>query len=434
MASVKLTIVLLVILAATSIVGTIIPQQERMSEYIRFYGEGTASSLQKFGLTDMYHAPWFIFLLGMLVLNLLVCSIKRFPSTWKVFKSKPKMTLGDFSKRTFFQQKTIKNLPADWEEQAKREMTRALGKPEVARFGDDVLFFSESGRWSRFGVYVVHLSLLIIFIGAIVGALFGFKGMINIPQGGTVDYIFLRGKHEPMKLDFSMRCDSFTVRFYPSGAPEEFRADLTFIKSGREEMSSMVRVNDPISYGGITFYMSTYGRTLSDTITFELTEKGNEKKHSLSGSPQGDFQLPGGGSFAVVDYRSDLMNFGPAVKVHLHGVKSDRDSFWVFKKQPPFIKRPDIPYEFQLIHVEEAYYPGLQANRDPGVWLVYTGFCLMVVGLVMSFFCSHRMLWVQKRKRNGTWQIIMAGSANKNRPGYKRLFGIWWNRLSEQIK
>ena len=192
-------------------------------------------------------------------------------------------------------------------------------------------------------------------------------------------------------------------------------------------MSSILRVNEPVSYGGITFYQSSYGSTLSDTITLELTKKENGKKYTLTGSPQDDFQLPDGdGSFVVVDYRSDLMNFGPAVKVHLHGVKSDRDSFWVFNKQPPFVKRPDIPYEFQLTNVEEVYYTGLQANRDPGVWFVYIGFCLMVVGLVMSFFWSHRMLWVQKRKLNGTWRNNNGGFRKQESPGIQTAF---WNMV-----
>ena len=39
LASVKLTIVILVLLAATSIIGTVIPQQESYQDYARYYGE-----------------------------------------------------------------------------------------------------------------------------------------------------------------------------------------------------------------------------------------------------------------------------------------------------------------------------------------------------------------------------------------------------------
>ena len=430
LASVKLTIVLLAVLAATSIIGTIIPQQESPQAYIQYYGQDTAALLQKLHLTNMYQASWFILLLALLAANLLVCSIKRFPATLRAYKATPRMKPGDFANMSIRAEKFYKQPPSGWEEKTEHFLSKHLGKPRVEKTDGATVYFAEKGRWSRFGVYVVHFSVLLIFAGAIIGALYGFKGMVNIAEGDSMDQIYLRGDFKPLKLGFSVRCDSFTVEFYPTGAPKEFRSDLTFTKDGKSVKPHPLRVNDPVTFDGITFYQSSYGQTLGGEITFEITDRKTGEKHVLTGSTDSDFKLPDGKSkFTIIDYRADLMRFGPAVKIRLLEGDGENKTFWVFEKQPPFVRRPQGPYEYQLLKTQQVYYTGLQANRDPGVWLVYTGFSVMVLGLLMSFFTSHRMLWVQLRNKENRWQVIMAGSTNKNRSGFERTFDSWRRRF-----
>ena len=35
---------------------------------------------------------------------------------------------------------------------------------------------------------------------------------------------------------------------------------------------------------------------------------------------------------------------------------------------------------------EPQYYTGLQVTKDPGVWVVYIGFILMIIGFYITFF------------------------------------------------
>lgn len=72
--SLKLAIFLLILLAATSIIGTIIPQQNPLPpEYIAAIG-GTGSMKFKvystLGFFDMYHSWWFILLLYLFTVNI----------------------------------------------------------------------------------------------------------------------------------------------------------------------------------------------------------------------------------------------------------------------------------------------------------------------------------------------------------------------------
>ena len=75
--SVKLTIVLLLSLAATSIIGTLIPQNEAPAAYFKAFGEYLFRLFNILDLFDMYHSWWFQLLLILLVINIIVCSIDR---------------------------------------------------------------------------------------------------------------------------------------------------------------------------------------------------------------------------------------------------------------------------------------------------------------------------------------------------------------------
>jgi cytochrome c biogenesis protein len=83
-ASVKLALFSFFTLAFASIVGTIIPQNESPVVYIQKYGETTAEIFRLLNIPDMYNSWWFVCLLGLFSINLIVCSIERLPTVWKL--------------------------------------------------------------------------------------------------------------------------------------------------------------------------------------------------------------------------------------------------------------------------------------------------------------------------------------------------------------
>ena len=92
---------------------------------------------------------------------------------------------------------------------------------------------------------------------------------------------------------------------------------------------------------------------------------------------------------------------------------------------------PDMPenYVIRFVELWGARYTGLQVTKDPGVWVVYTGFILLCIGPLIAFFGSHKKLWVRLRDHNGQTVITVAGSANRNRLGFEREF----NRIVDEI-
>ena len=81
-ASVKLALVILFLIAVTSIIGTLIPQKEAAEFYISNYGPKAAQIFAVLDIPDMYNSWWFLALLFLLAFNLIICSIVRFPGVW----------------------------------------------------------------------------------------------------------------------------------------------------------------------------------------------------------------------------------------------------------------------------------------------------------------------------------------------------------------
>jgi cytochrome c biogenesis protein len=444
--SVKLTLGLLIVLAVTSIFGTVIPQQEGAMELAEELSPGLVSLLSSLQLFDMYHSLWFRLIIGTLALNLIICSLDRFPSAWKRFQAAPKL---DRSK-PFEDLPPHRNFSAAGKIDEVLPLTAEILKTHYKRFqqkqtDNEIVLYAEKGRFSHLGVYLVHLSVLIILIGSIVGSLFGFEAYVNIPEGEAVSKVRLRKTQAFKPLTFDVRCDRFSVEFYDNGAPKEYRSDLTFLEDGKAAFQGPLLVNHPVTFRGITFYQASYGSLPGNKARIGVRREGDPANAVLDVEIERPYDLPGrGGQFMVFEARSDFMKMGPAVQVAVRPPEGEEIRFWVFKnidlikdRFPGFFERfPKFnpgaykPYHFSLQSIEAKYYTGLQVSRDPGVPLVWMGFFLIMIGLFVAFFMSHRSIWIQVARTKRGLNIRVAGRTNKNPVGLEREL----DQLASKIK
>ncbi|MBW2169654.1 MAG: cytochrome c biogenesis protein ResB, partial [Deltaproteobacteria bacterium] len=182
--SVKLTFSLLIILAIVSILGTVIPQRgQGAMEFARNLSPEMFRFMNSLNLFDMYHSLWFRLILVCLTLNLIVCSIDRFPTAWKRFLVLPKpdrdKPFENLPSQQVFSVQGDSKQNADTVEQFLRRRYKQINTKKAA---DTEFFYVAKGRYSHFGVYLVHLSVLLILIGGLVGSFFGFEGYVNIAE------------------------------------------------------------------------------------------------------------------------------------------------------------------------------------------------------------------------------------------------------------
>jgi cytochrome c biogenesis protein len=437
LSSVKLTIVILILLAIVSVVGTLIPQGQEAVQFAQSLTPAMFRFLSTLQLFDMYNAPWFRLLIAFLALNLVVCSINRFSSTWKRFNAKPSPDRNKpFENRDPEDFLTVGLSPGEAADRVEELLNSDYKNVRRKTKGDAHYFNGDKGRFSYFGVYVVHLSVLLILMGGLGGSFFGFEAYVNILEGETTDHVVIRKTMRPLKLGFNVRCDKFSVQFYKTGAPKEFKSNLTFLVDGKAVLKSELLVNHPVEFGGITFYQASYGNVPGKEVQLRIDDKVTQSQSSeLTVKGNLDYPLPGGkGTFKVVDIRNDIMGLGPAVLISVHPETGPSKEFWVFKHQeavqkklpPPMLASPKFnpealhPYRFSLTGLKTLYYTGLQANRDPGVPVVWAGCFLMVSGLFVTFFLSHKRMWVRVLKRGTKTVIEIAGTTNKNPVGLEK--------------
>jgi cytochrome c biogenesis protein len=87
---------------------------------------------------------------------------------------------------------------------------------------------------------------------------------------------------------------------------------------------------------------------------------------------------------------------------------------------PKFNPSAFKPYTFILEGMETGYYTGLQVNRDPGVPIVWTGFFLIIAGFIITFFTSHKRIWVRLLPDKKGISVSIAGATSRNQVGLER--------------
>jgi cytochrome c biogenesis protein len=431
LSSMKLTLTLLILLAITSIFGTLIPQQQEAMKFAQGLSPGLLRFFELLGLFDLYHSLWFRAIIALLALNLVICSINRLPTTLRLFRA-PSRT--DRSK-------PFENLPPERSflvkggiEDVGRHVANFLRKRYrgvlIKSTPEKSYLYAERGRYSYFGVYFVHFSILLILMGGIIGSVFGFDAYVNILEGGTVDTVVLRRDMTPMKLGFSVHCEKFSVEYYENGSPKEFRSDLSFHKEGTLPLKGSLLMNQPFTFGGITFYQSSYG-SIPSKVHLKIQKEGSDLGELVIEVETGEtFSVPGSESQIQVEDAVSNLNgmMGPAALISVKPKEGEEIRFWVFQdierlsKQYPeaMLQAPRMnpssfkPYTFFLQNLESRSYTGLQANKDPGVSLVWLGCFIMVAGFFMTFFTSHRKIWVRISKSEEEARISVAGRTNSN--------------------
>ncbi len=82
---------------------------------------------------------------------------------------------------------------------------------------------------------------------------------------------------------------------------------------------------------------------------------------------------------------------------------------------PSFDKMRKGEVVIAVVEQTQRFYTGLQVAKDPGVWVVYSGFILMIIGCYITFFMSHQQICVELAASGKHTEVIVAGTANKNK-------------------
>jgi cytochrome c biogenesis protein len=443
--AIKTGVVLLILVVIVSAAGTVILQRPATDaeEMQRAYSPQVLRLLDGIGLTDVFHAWWFVTLLVLVSLSIIAASIQRFPNSWRYYARPYKSPDEAFRKASA----TQAMIPIKNEEPAlsiaEKAFQKAGFRPERIVRENSFSLFGERNRFSELSVYIVHASLLLIFLGGIVDALYGWRAFVMLTRGQQSSQVQTQNGSK-RNLSFAIRCDSAGQENYTDGTPKRWWSDLAVVENGRTIATKQIVVNDPLVYQGIRFYQASYGKTGKiDKLVLTATPRDGSAPKDITIGLDETLPLDPDTTVRLAEFIPDyVIRDGqiytrsgelenPAAHLVVESKKSGQAvNFWL-PAIPGFEQNANSPYTFEGKDIQMAYFTGLEVSHEPGQWSVWAGVLVMGFGLAVVFYFVHVRVWaVPVRDSRGQLTLWIGGTANKNKDVFEQRF----RKLVEQIE
>lgn len=279
--SMRTALFLLLLLAVAAVPGSLFPQRPAnpsvVTQYIKDnpdYGK-ILDSLQ---LYDVYSSVWFSAIYLLLFTSLIGCVVPRAIAHYKAMRSQPPRTPKRLSRLPEYGTLAIParaGIPASDAISGAAALLKKRGYRVEVRDDDGALpsLGAERGFLKEVGNLVFHTSLIGVLVSVAAGGLFGYSGQRILVEGDTfvntlVGYDqFTPGTNfQSSQLEpYSVQLNKFDITFDREsqgkfGQPIDFSAEVTTKESpDAPAKQEILKVNDPVTLGGTSIYLTGNG-------------------------------------------------------------------------------------------------------------------------------------------------------------------------------
>lgn len=372
-ASLRVAIVLLILIALYIVIGTLLPQHSVATFYHERYPTWGPLILA-LSLDTAYSSLIFTILLILFTVNLTLCTILSLRGQLRQMDG---AFFPSFKNREF----VIEEVEAD------RAKTY-LNRHRYRIVEEDGVIKGGKFRFGVLGAAITHLGIIILFLGGAGGAFFSSEDMVTLLPGNH---------HHFDAKGFTLQLDDFYMTFEPSGAIKQYISEVTLIDESGERRSEQLWVNKPLHHKGLGFYQANWGWTSNLRIT-------NMESNTI---------------VAEGLLRNDTVYFyqDNHLTVHLYGYypelgighegqpvrKSEReiDPYYaviLYEFGNPigsYIIAPGDPIiheNLQITFTHSIAYTGLLVRSDLSYPIVLTSFIIMILGIIISFYFYPRFI------------------------------------------
>lgn len=427
--SVRAAVIEIIILAVLVLIGTL--RGSSVPNWIAEHLPFTQGIVDRWYAWDVFHSIPFMFMLGILTIAITVCTINRAPGIWRTIQHPTVTTTRGFIRNAEVSAYASVAVPLDRAVETCTESLRSKRYRVLTESqGDTVHIYADKNRWAKLATFPFHLALIMILIGGIIGARYGFReSEFIIPEGS------IRSVGHGTGL--SVELDEFHDVWREDGTPAVYRSDLVLYDNGKEVKRQSITVNNPMTYGTTTFYQTSYGQAAQFRITDadgnvlydDATELGIFRSTMNPDAPAGIIRLPQLGIqlnvIAPDENRANapeldqlgLQSGEMFVQIRALGADPSATTADAVLVQGRPQQIGDYTFEF----VREKQFTLLQVANNPGIPIFWAASLLLVGGLAVTFYFPHRRIRaiLGRSDEPGSTSISMAPLAKRDWSGQR---------------
>ncbi len=414
--SLKFAILLIIFIAISSGVGTLIPQGNDKQEYIDFYNKTpifgfiNGDQVLKLELDHIYTSNWFVFSLVLLCISLAACSFRR-----QIPSLKASLKWIDYKdEKSFYKLQLTTNyeIIQDIDHILKADSLLRKKGWSISNFENRLS--ARKGVLGKLGPIIVHIGLIILLIGSAYGNFSSQSKEQYLRLGESLDLI-----NESTNSKVTIKLNDFEIERESDGKPKQFTSNLDFYSDNQKLREiKTTQVNHPIRFKGLTIYQADWSVSNIimdiDSILYQI---------QLKPIPEIGDQIWGLlielGKENKKNYLLTIDNENGPLK--LSNIEDFSESFVYLNDDPLEINSSRLSLK-KIIPSS-----GLIIKNDPSIPFIYLSFTLIIFGTIFSLIPTNQ-LWILFNKN--TNKLFIGGLSNRNLLGFKKEF----LKLSDEIK
>jgi cytochrome c biogenesis protein len=383
-ADLRFAIFILLVIAAFSVIGTVIEQDQSIETYKlnypltnRVFGFLSWDIILKLGFDHVYKTWWFISLILLFGISLLTCTLlQQFPALKIARRCQFFRTTQQFCRL---------NISTNLQHLSFSQLLFKIKENKYSIFQQKNIVYCYKGLIGRIAPIIVHFSMILILIGAILGSVSGFKAQEIVPKTETfhIQNILNNGQFTFIPK-ISVRINDFWITYTKQTTITQFYSDLSILNnSGNEIKRQTIFVNSPAKYNGIDYYQTDW-----NIIGLRIRNKDfSIFQYPLTNLPNRKEKI-----WLTWISNNQQLNDGFTVLIdNLEGYCSVYNKFGKFIGNLELNERLNIENSIILMDVLSS--TGLQIKADPGILLIYLGFLFLMISTLISYI-TYSQIWI----------------------------------------
>nr|YP_009686137.1 c-type cytochrome biogenesis protein [Halamphora americana]QDR24879.1 c-type cytochrome biogenesis protein [Halamphora americana] len=398
-ADLRFSIFILLLISICSILGTIIEQDQSIEIYKVNYpltnpvlGFLTWDIILQFGLDHLYKTWWFFLLMFLFGFSLISCTfLQQFPSLKVARRCQFFRTTEQFYRLKISTILTTFSYP---------QILARIQQNQYSIFQQKDIVYCYKGLIGRVAPILVHISMILILFGTIVGSLFGFKAQEIVPKTEQfhIQNILTSGQLTSIP-ETSVRINDFWINYTKNKTISQFYSDLSILNSeGSEIDRKTISVNYPLIYKGLYYYQTDWNliglrfqTETNETLEYPLVNALNNQTKVWLTWLSTNFSLTTG-LIVIID--------------NLEGYCSIYDPSGIFLGNLEL--NETLTFNFPLTLLEIISSTGLQIKTDFGIPIIYGGFFLLMSSTLISYI-TYSQIWIVEKQKH----LFIGGTTNR---------------------